>query len=125
MDSTSATLAAMLRRFAAALDDASAACVDAARSIEAQALGAVVPRVKSQSDLAALYARLGPLFNLSGADVLSIAKGPSRSQPHMQVRRQVAIALRAQGLSYTDIGVILNRDHTTAMALCGALKKRR
>lgn len=43
------------------------------------------------------------------------SEGRSKSAVH--ARRRAAIALRERGKSYTEIGAILKRDHTTVRAL--------
>ena len=66
------------------------------------------------------------------ADIEAIAKkhrftledilGKSRFGPLVKVRRKCVVMLREKGYSTTDIGRIMNRDHST---ICNSLNKSR
>lgn len=49
--------------------------------------------------------------------------GPDRDRQATMCRREICLALREEGLSSTQIGRIVKRDHTTVLWLTGSLKK--
>jgi chromosomal replication initiation ATPase DnaA len=55
-------------------------------------------------------------FNVPAEDII----GPKRSKSATYARLWVARKLRRSGMSYPQIGKILNRNHTTIMTLLGA-----
>ena len=49
-----------------------------------------------------------------GGDLAAVV-GPRRTKSVVEVRRRVIAHLRGMGLSYPEIGALLNRDHATIM----------
>ena len=52
-------------------------------------------------------------------------RGPARDRDAVDARRYVCLALRAEGLSSTQIGAKINRDHTSVLNLLGLLKRNK
>ena len=65
-------------------------------------------------------ARIAADHRLSTEEMLS----PNRSPALVEIRRQVVIRLLAMGLSRSEIGGLLGRDHTSIMNMLGELDKR-
>jgi chromosomal replication initiation ATPase DnaA len=55
-------------------------------------------------------------FNVTADDIISHKTGGDLRN----VRKWIARKLRRRGMSYPDIGKILNRSHTSIMSLLGA-----
>ena len=53
-------------------------------------------------------------FPVTSADVL----GRSRSRTVVRARQALYRRLRARGLSYPEVGKLVDRDHTTVLAAC-------
>jgi chromosomal replication initiation ATPase DnaA len=52
-------------------------------------------------------------------------RGPAKDKLTVAARRAVCLALRAEGLSSTQIAQKVNRDHTSVLSLLGFLKKNK
>jgi hypothetical protein len=55
-------------------------------------------------------------FDVTAEDII----GPKRSDNVVRARRWTAMKLRRGGMSYTNIGKLLNRTHSTIMHIIGA-----
>lgn len=47
--------------------------------------------------------------------------GPARHSGLVKCRRAIVIELRSLGMSWQEVGAVMNRHHTTCMSLAGAL----
>lgn len=67
------------------------------------------------------------IFEVAEAHYTTVAaiRGPARDRDTVDARRDVCFALRAEGLSSTQIGAKINRDHTSVLNLLGLLKKNK
>jgi len=65
------------------------------------------------------------MFEVAEAHYTTVAaiRGPARDRDAVTARRDVCYALRAEGLSSTQIGIKINRDHTSVLNLLGLLKR--
>ena len=61
-----------------------------------------------------LLASIARRYGLLAADI----KGPRRHPLLVTARRELYLALRAQGWSYPMIGRLVDRDHTTVLKAC-------
>ena len=75
-----------------------------------------------QNSAAGLTNALDPLLSLQriakahGLRVQDI-RGRDRHRKLVTARRAVAVALRAQGLTYAEVGEVMHRDHASVMNL--------
>jgi hypothetical protein len=60
----------------------------------------------------------------AGGTTLALLRGPSRSRPLVELRRAAARYLRSRGCSLPEIGVALNRDHTTILNLLSPRRRQ-
>jgi len=67
----------------------------------------ITPRQKNLNDIAEIAEEHGYTIH----DIL----GPSRLMHLVSVRRKCMVMLREKGYSTTEIGRIMNRDHTTVV----------
>lgn len=56
---------------------------------------------------------------------INVVLGKSRDALAVDARREICTLLREMGFSSTKIGLIVNRDHTSVLALTGSLKRKR
>jgi hypothetical protein len=60
----------------------------------------------------------------AGGGTLALLRGPSRSRPLVELRRQAALYLRSRGCSLSEIGAALNRDHTSILNLLSPRRRQ-
>ena len=56
---------------------------------------------------------------------IAAIRGPARDRDAVDARRAVCFVLREHGLSSTQIGDKINRNHTSVLNLLGLLKRNR
>ena len=59
-----------------------------------------------------------------GTNIASV-RGPAKDKLTIAARRDICFALRAEGMSSTQIGEKINRDHTSVLNLLGLLKRNK
>jgi chromosomal replication initiation ATPase DnaA len=67
------------------------------------------------------------MFDVAEAHYTTVAaiRGSARDRDTVDARRSVCFVLREHGLSSTQIGAKINRDHTSVLNLLGLLKRNR
>lgn len=55
--------------------------------------------------------------------IIPLVLGQSRARAEVHARREVMQRLHSDGLSYSEIGRLLNRDHSTVMFNLGKIEK--
>lgn len=54
---------------------------------------------------------------------LRVVFGEAKDRDAVLCRREIALALREEGLSSTRIGILMQRDHTSVLNLLGTIAK--